>query len=216
MKRLSPIDTLRRLYNTEFITDLEVAAAFGHGPKSNSRLTRMVKAGELIRVKRGLYIFAPPYQHQIPNQFHLANLIYGPSYVSLESALSFYGLIPEAVVQVTSVNTTKPKLFRTAVGRFSYRCIPRGAFAAEVRSLKQGNSSSFLIASPEKSLLDKAYLDGPRSQLFAWLVDSLRIDEGSLRKLSPTVLPGLSELYSNRRFALAVKDLSGELCQKKL
>jgi len=215
-KKTQPIQIIRDAYRTDFVTDSAVLAVLGGGYSGNSKLSRMVKAGELIRIKRGLFVISSKFDTRAPNLFHLANLVFGPSYVSLESALSFYGLIPEAVRQVTSVNIKRPKLFRTALGRFSYRSIPASAFAFEVQSVSQsGKSGNFLIASREKALLDKCYLDGPCKDLLLWLTESLRIELGTIVSLKKQQLKELSRLYHSETFRRAVLELVRDISSRE-
>ncbi|MFL7809737.1 MAG: hypothetical protein AB8I80_13965 [Anaerolineae bacterium] len=82
------------------------------------QLSRWVKAGRLFQLRRGLYVLAPPYQKVKPHSFLLANRLKPSSDVSLQSALAFYGLIPEAVLEVTSVTTTRPAHWETALGSY--------------------------------------------------------------------------------------------------
>jgi len=82
------------------------------------QLSRWVKAGRLSQLRRGLYVLAPPFQKVKPHPFLLANRLKPSSDVSLQSALAFYGLIPEAVLEVTSVTTTRPAHWETALGSY--------------------------------------------------------------------------------------------------
>ena len=82
------------------------------------KLSRILHSGDLIRVKKGLYVFGEPYRRGNLSMEMLANMIYGPSYVSLEWALSYYGLIPEKVEEITSVTMKRKKKYDTPIGRF--------------------------------------------------------------------------------------------------
>ena len=117
---------------------------------------RWVKKGWLIKLKNGFYTF-PELLSQPNSQFFIANRIYRPSYVSLQSALAFHGLIPEAVFQITSVSSRKTVSFENTAGTFSYlRIKPELMFG--FNRLPFSNDKSILIASPEKALLDLLYL----------------------------------------------------------
>jgi hypothetical protein len=87
--------------------------------------------------------------------FEISNLIYSPSYVSLESALSYYGLIPEAVFSINSVSTRKTAVFKTPLAVFNYRKIKKSLFFGYI--LQKYNNKSYKIASPEKAILDYFY-----------------------------------------------------------
>ena len=84
------------------------------------KITQLLKSGVLVRVKKGLYIFGHAYAKQPYSKEVLANLIYGPSAISLTYALSYYQLIPEQVVTVTSITPKRTKQFKTPVGNFTY------------------------------------------------------------------------------------------------
>jgi hypothetical protein len=89
----------------------------------------------------------------------LANLVHGPSYISLEYALQHYGLLPERVEAITSVTVARSRLFPTPVGTFSYRQIPLKAFAVGMNRISTDKHISFMIALPEKALIDKVQND---------------------------------------------------------
>src|SRR6202008_2894394 len=89
-----------------------------------AKLTGLLQKGDLIRVKKGIYLFGPEYRKGPYSPEVLANKIYGPSYVSREYALAYYGLIPEYVVEVTSISTKRARNFDTPMGRFSYARLP--------------------------------------------------------------------------------------------
>ena len=113
----------------------------------------MVKEGKLIRLKRGWFCVNPKYSKKSINHGVVANVLYdGPSYVSIETALSYYGLIPERTMGMTSVVTGRSKTFKTPIGWFSYKSIPEDLFPIGVRSV-----DGYLMASPEKALCDYLY-----------------------------------------------------------
>lgn len=122
---------------------------------SYKQINRWQKDGFLIRVKQGFYTFN---DQKIDNYFlfFAANKIYEPSYISLERALKYYGLIPEEVFQVTSVSTRKTASFNNAMGFFSYRHIKESLFWGYhfISNLNQ----KILIADAEKAILDYLYL----------------------------------------------------------
>jgi predicted transcriptional regulator of viral defense system len=99
-----------------------------------NNLSRWVKEGKLVRLRNGFYSF-PEYLNESGSQMYIANRIYRPSYISLQTALSFYGIIPEAVTNVTSVTTLKTAEFENRFGTFSYKTIQPRLFSATLRSL---------------------------------------------------------------------------------
>lgn len=122
-----------------------------HQPALKKFLSRKVKQGKLLRLKRNLYCFT----NKIPSEYLIANILYQPSYLSLEFALSYYSIIPESVYTITSV-TTKPTREFTATNRvFSYQTIKKEAYCGYVPI--KINNSTILIASPEKALADYLY-----------------------------------------------------------
>jgi predicted transcriptional regulator of viral defense system len=121
------------------------------------QLSRWVNSGKLIQIRRGLYALSERYSKIQPHPFYIANRIQRVSYVSLQSALSYYGLIPEYVPAVTSITTGRPQTFNIPLGNFIFRHIKKELFF-EYKLIDMENNQSAFIASPEKSLLDLLYL----------------------------------------------------------
>lgn len=121
------------------------------------QLSRWVTRGRLLQLRRGLYTLAPPYQKVTPHPFLIANRLVRGSYVSLQSALSYHGLIPEGVNTVTSVATNRPATFHTPLGRYEYRHI-KAPFLSGFRLIGLGNGQEAFVAEPEKALLDLVHL----------------------------------------------------------
>ena len=121
-----------------------------------NNLTRWCRKGLLLKLRNQYYAF--PEFRQVPESArYVASHIYKPSYISLHSALCFFGIIPEEVVQLTSVTTLKTAKFENAFGTFHYQNVKTSLyFGFEVRTMKDGHS--FLLATPEKALLDLLYL----------------------------------------------------------
>lgn len=121
-----------------------------------NNLTRWVKKGLLVRLRQEYFAFSE-YLRQPDFAQYIANRIYRPSYISLHTALSFYGMIPEAVVQITSVSTLKTASFRNPFGEYSYKSVKCGLmFGYEPRPMAGGRTLFF--ATPEKALLDLLYI----------------------------------------------------------
>lgn len=121
-----------------------------------NNLTRWTKKGLLIRLRQGWYTF-PEYKGKPEFARYFANRIYRPSYISLHSALAFYGMIPEAVVQITSVTSLKTAFFENPVAEYSYKTLkPELMYGYSLKSISEGRA--FQIAEPEKALLDMLYL----------------------------------------------------------
>ena len=124
-----------------------------------NNLDRWEKQGKLIRLRQGYYTF-PALKGHGDAPFYFANKMYAPSYISLESALSFYGMIPEGVIQITSVTARKTKTFQNQFGNFIYRSVkPDLMFGYSMEQSNLSNNWSMLLAVPEKALLDFLYLN---------------------------------------------------------
>lgn len=122
-----------------------------------NNLTRWLRRGYLIRLRRGLYAF-PEYRGKPDMALYFAGRMYNPSYISLHTALSSYGLIPEGVVQITSVTSLKTARFANAFGEYAFHSVRDDLmFAYEPRSMAGGRMVAF--ATREKALLDLLYLD---------------------------------------------------------
>ena len=118
----------------------------------------------------------------------MANHIMGPSYVSLESALSYHGLIPEKVYEVSSVTTKATRQFSTPLGAYSYTRLPLPYYSYGIRSLEIDRQHRFLIASPEKALFDKIITTAgvefrSKTSALAYLENDLRLDMDTLKNL---------------------------------
>lgn len=122
------------------------------------QLSRWKQAGKIYQLRRGLYCLAPPFQKVKPHPFLVANRLIPASYVSLQSALAYYGMIPEHVPVTTSVATARPAHWETPLGIFDFRHIQVDFFYG-FRLIDLGEKQQAFIASPEKALLDLVYLE---------------------------------------------------------
>jgi predicted transcriptional regulator of viral defense system len=175
--------------------------------RPRDKISDLLEKGIIIRVKKGLYIFGDEYRRRPYSREILANLIYGPSYISLDYALQHYGLIPERVEAVTSVTTGRSRKFSTPVGIFTYRMIPLGAFRIGMDRIEIGEGRAFLIATPEKALADKLHdVRGigiqTQKELSNYLEEDLRIDTAALKELKPMNLDAIARRYRSRRIRL--------------
>jgi hypothetical protein len=171
------------------------------------KITSLLHKGEIIRVKKGLYLFGErrrrlPYCREL-----LANLIYGPSCISLEYALHYHGLTPERVETITSVTCGRSRSFATPVGSFSYRMIPLASFSIGIDRIELADGRSFLMAIPEKALADRIMSDRgsgitTQKELLSYLNDNLRIDMETLHSLDPGSLVTIAAAYRSRRLKL--------------
>ena len=159
-----------------------------------AKLSRMVKKGEYFQIAKGLY----ENDRSVPG-YLLAGSIYGPSYISFEYALGYYGMIPEAVHMITSATfeKKKKKKYETFFGTFTYRDVPSSVFPLEIRMVQEGEYF-YRIAEPEKALCDTLYTISPvknTAELSVLLADDLRIEESELMKLDTKKIRYLSERY---------------------
>lgn len=194
------------ILSEEFDYQALLAALDGYA-RPRDRITELIRKGDIVRVKKGIYVPGAKRRRRPFSREVLANLIYGPSYISLEYALAFYGLIPEGANAVTSVTTGRSRRFETPVGLFTYGAVPVGAFASGVDRLESGDGRSFLIALPEKAVADKIRLDHGtgienRRELREYLVDSLRIDPAELAAMKAERFEEYAGLYGSRKIAL--------------
>lgn len=158
------------------------------------KLAHMVKKKECIPVIQGLYETNPT----TPG-YRLANTICSPSYLSFEFALSYHGLIPEAVYNFTSATFEKKKKkeFKTPFGTFTYRDVPSAAYPYGIECVSE-NGYTFQIASPEKALCDELYIQSPvtsQRELKEFLFDGLRIDWELFCKLNMDDILFLNSKY---------------------
>lgn len=169
------------------------------------QLSRWVATGKLIQLRRGVYALAAPYQKTKPHPFFVANHIVPASYVSGQSALAYYGLIPEYVPVTTSVTTMRPGQRDTPLGRFNFQHIHSRQFTS-YRSIEVSAGQTAFVATPEKALLDLLYLH-PHSATSAY-VQELRLQ--NLERLNGSLLQRLAEESGRpklRRAAQLLKSL---------
>jgi hypothetical protein len=163
-------------------------------------IARLVKSGDLIRLRNGFYLIAEKIQETRVPLAQIANLLYGPSYISFEWALSYYGLIPEGVFVVTSTSAVKPKSYTTPLGTFDYHFLNHSRYSIGI-SQREDVNGHFLIATPEKALADLVHLKskGLKSKdLIVDLVESRRIDEEGLKQLNKAHLLEIAECYHSQ------------------
>jgi predicted transcriptional regulator of viral defense system len=186
-------------YNCAGIIDYTRIMQALKGYKAPHRtISYLLKKGDLIRVKKGLYVLGDRVRTGLVSKELLSNLIYGPSYISQEYALSFYGLIPEKVEAITSMTPKKNKLFKTPVGVFLYRYLNSKLYSLGVTSILIQPECHVLIATPEKALIDtlmqiklECSIDGMREHL----TENLRIELDDLKKLDKDFIKWLSDQY---------------------
>ncbi len=177
-------------------------------PALRLQLSRWVKAGKLIQLTKGLYTLAGPYSKRAAHPFVLANAMKKASYVSLQSALAYFGMIPEHVPTVTSVTTQRPARVETPLCRFLFRHIKKDWFSG-YRQVELGSGQKAFVATPEKALLDLVYLT-PGADNYEFLAE-LRLqnlavlDRDALVRLARHADGGLARTSKSPKLQRAVR-----------
>ncbi len=178
--------------------ELKIVLRDDFNPAMLVNLKNWMNKGHLVMLRRGLYLLA-----DLKNEVDVmvfAGKLYSPSYISLETALSFYGIIPEAVFTTTSVTTRKTKKFQTPLGYFSYQKIKKEAFGGF--EAKMQNGISYKLALPEKALVDFFYLnrniiDGSQEQF-----ESYRFNKDF--KFSKSKLRKFAKIFQNKKTSFLI------------
>ena len=160
----------------------------------NTKICREIKKGNLIKIINGLYE-----TDSSVNGYLLAGSIYGPSYLSFEFALSYYGMIPEKVIAFTSAtcNKKKKKVYRNYFGTYFYRDVPENVYPLGIKLVEEGNYS-YQIATPEKAICDKLYTLPPlknKKELEIALFHDLRMDREEFDKLNMQDIEKIANAY---------------------
>lgn len=196
-------DHLLKLIGDDPVFETSLLLAGNINPKIvRLQLTRWVNSGRIYQLRRGLYSIAPPYQKIKPHPFLVANRLQRASYVSLQSALAFYGLIPEIVNITVSITAGRPERLETPLGIFEFRHIKSNLlFGYQMTDL---GGQSALVATPEKALLDLVYLQpGGESSKY---VHELRLQ--NLDHLNLDVLKKHSKVFDSPKMRAALKVIS--------
>lgn len=208
---------LKKALSTSVFTHEEIANLLKDEVSNvNAKISYMVKQQILIRLKKGLYVFSDLYQERPIDIIAVANRLYTPSYLSFDYALSYYGLIPERVYEVTSATLHAKKIFETPLGRFSYRPIPMEVYALGVDWLYDEVNGGKFIATPEKALCDKIRGDRGvgrlnQEKMKEYLFYDLRIEWEVLLKLDVRLIEEIAKRYRSHN----VKTLSSVINKLK-
>ena len=171
------------------VDSLQVKEFLENTRDKRGKIARMIHSGGLFQLRRGLYT-----TRRDLNPLCLAASIYGPSYISFETALSYYGLIPEAVYEITSATLKRPKEFQNMLGRFHYHKVPENVYSIGIERVTE-SEIPFLIASPTKAVCDRIALE-PRMRFMSdvkrW-AELMRLDEQI--ELDPEVLNACAKNY---------------------
>ncbi|MCB0308228.1 MAG: hypothetical protein KDD48_02560 [Bdellovibrionales bacterium] len=165
--------------------EIELLQPDASNASRRNKLSREVSKGNLMRLMRGVYVLAKKHQRFGVHPFEVAQHLSFPSYISLESALSYYHLIPEGVQTTTSVTLTRSKTISTPVGIYSFSRLPLHLFR-EGFFQKNDGQHKFLIANPLKAILDYVYIKKKEYRTLQDLEGDLRLDLPTLRSLLRT------------------------------
>jgi hypothetical protein len=212
------IGPLGRRIGREELDYVALMAALSNYAKPHDKVTSLLRSGAIIRVKKGLYVFGEDYRRRPYCRELLANLIHGPSFVSLDYALSYHGLIPERVELVTSVTSGRARRFDTPVGAFVYRPTPLSSFHVGMNRVDRGGVS-YLIATPERALADKVREDRSArirslADAEAYVLHDLRIDGAAFLELDQAALAASGEALGSAK-ALLCADLLARMRRRR-
>lgn len=195
------IEIIKTLRNTP-VSGATLASMLGNYADSAKKLSSMEQAGEIIRLKRGLYVADGSDFGYPPSMPICSNHIYGPSYVSLQWALSHYGLIPERVHAMTAVTVKRSRDFANKLGRFTYMQVPEQYFPIGICT-ETSDGANFMIATPEKALCDTILSDPyvPNLSVIAlkrYLEEDLRFDIDELKNFDQNIIIECAECGRKR------------------
>lgn len=191
----------------DFQTLLDVLKGYA---RPRDKISDLIRKRIIIRVKKGLYVMGDDYRRNPYSKELIANMIYGPSYISLDYALQYYGMIPERVEALTSITTGRSKRFITPLGLFTYRGVSLPAFQFGMTRVAMENDKAFLMATPEKALCDKICADrgiALRSQkdMKHYLFQNLRIEEQTIAHFDPISVGTIAHRYGSGKIRILKK-----------
>ena len=180
------------------------------------KINQLMRTGVIIRVKKGIYVFGPEYNQAPVSKEVLANLIYGPSCISLEYALAFHGIIPERVEILTSITPKKSKNFETPLGRFSYQHLPLEKYTTGIEQFWIDSNHPVLMASIEKACCDYMFIRKVppflrKQEAKDFLENDLRIDRIYWKRFNLKKFNKLNQIYKLQNIDQIIEILkSGE------
>lgn len=185
---------------TAYIEEQNLMPMLADYVKPRALISRLVKKGELIRIKNGFFVISEKIKNARVSYEQIANLLCGPSYISFEWALSHYGMIPEGVYVVTSATVTRSTSYTTPLGTFDFIHLGHSRY---VVGIDQGTNEAgnFLIATPEKALADLVHAKSKHldsRELLVDLIEGRRIDEDQLKQLNKQHLLEIADNYRSQ------------------
>ncbi len=181
-----------------YFTTPYLMSLFANYKSPRDKIKHSTKNGDLIHIKQGIYILGRNYNRKYSREV-VSGMLYGPSAISMEYALSFHGFIPERVERITGICFKRDKSFNTPIGMFSYKFLPIQKYIIGIQYYRT-ELGNFFIATPEKALCDKVYFSTikEKSEVYRYLLEELRIDIMQLKKLDINLLTRLSEIYKRK------------------
>jgi len=181
--------------------------------KINDKIVWLKNKDILIPLKNSYYIYNSLYNDSLVSLEIISNTLLGPSYISLDYALWFYGLIPESVYEITAITTKRAKSFKNTYGIFSYTHTKKELFniGLEIKNNKNGN---FLIATKEKAICDKVYFTKnidirSKNSMIKFLEDDLRVDIDELKDCNINILKQYLQISKSKKIETLIKVIQG-------
>ncbi|OFX17433.1 MAG: hypothetical protein A2033_07860 [Bacteroidetes bacterium GWA2_31_9] len=179
----------------------------------NDKISKLIYDGEIVSLKKGLYVVSEKYRTQKISKEILANIIYGPSYISMDSALSFYGIIPEKTTTTVSIIPKRAKKFVTLFGDFNYIQAPIEYYSIGITQENINNQYHFLMATPEKALCDKLLFTknlnlNSLKSMQSFLFDDLRADFQHIEQIDFSIIEKCIKIgYKHKELEFLLKIL---------
>ena len=201
-------------FKNRVIVDSQLARLITGTPqRRHSLVNRALKSGELLRLRRGIYLLAERYRDHAAHPFALAQAFVPGSYVSFETALSWHGWIPEAVYPTASVTPGRKSYAHdhSQFGSFTFHPLAtQTGYFLELVDREQINEQTMLVARPIRALMDLVCLRKYEWQGMKWLQESLRIDDEHLRQITPADIRILELVYKHKRVNNFIEALARE------
>ena len=201
-------EAFRRAIRSEVFDYQLISSYFPDLKKVQDKISSLVSEGKIVRLKKGLYVVGEEWRRGPLDLEVIANLLYGPSCISFEYALSRYGLLAEQSQVITCLSIGDSKRYQTPIGLFEYRAISREKFKIGIEYRDLGEEGGYFIASREKALADLVYrTPGIRTleQLRFYLFEEMRVDEAMFRDLDFDRLEEIAKIYNKKSVHLLSK-----------
>lgn len=203
--RVMDFDRFRREVRSEIFDYQYLAEYLKDFKKPRDKVVSLVFEGKIIRVKKGIYVFGENWRKTPLSLEVVANVLYGPSCVSFEYALTRYGFLAERSAVITCLTIGDTKTFQTPLGIFEYRAIDREKFKIGIEYKNLGEEGGYLIASKEKAFVDFVYrTPGIRTleHLRYYLFEEMRVNETMFHELNKQVFRAIARIYKKNSIIL--------------